>query len=97
MPFPAARIGDTTATGDVITGPGVPTVLIGGQPASVMGDMVSGVMCTGPIVMGSLTVLIGGRPAARVNSIVIGVNTISGIPVPVTTTIAMGCPTVMMP
>jgi uncharacterized Zn-binding protein involved in type VI secretion len=94
MPFPAARVGDTTATGDAITGPGVPNVLIGGQPAAVMGDLVSGAICTGTIAMGSLTVWIGGRPAARVTSIIAGVNTITGIPV--TTTIAMGCTTVLI-
>lgn len=44
---------------------GVPTVLIGGQPAAVVGSMCT---CTGPpdtIVKGSATVLIGGMPAAR--------------------------------
>ncbi|RMH13510.1 MAG: PaaR repeat-containing protein, partial [Planctomycetota bacterium] len=37
MGTPAARVGDMTMSGDPITGPGVPTVLIGGQPASVSG------------------------------------------------------------
>lgn len=81
MSFPAARVGDMTATGDAITGPGVPTVLIGGLPASVMGDMVSGAACVGSIVMGSPTVLIGGRPAARTTSNVAGANPASGVPV----------------
>jgi uncharacterized Zn-binding protein involved in type VI secretion len=94
MPFPAARIGDTTATGDTITGPGIANVLVGGQPAAVTGDLVSGAICTGSIAMGSMTVLISARPAARVTSIIAGGNTITGIPV--TTTIAMGCPTVMV-
>ncbi len=94
MPFPAARVGDTTATGDAITGPGVPTVLIGGQPAAVMGDLVSGVACTGSITMGSPTVLIGGRPAARVTSIVVGTNPITGVPI--STTIALGQPKVVI-
>jgi uncharacterized Zn-binding protein involved in type VI secretion len=94
MPFPAARVGDITATGDAITGPGIPTVLIGGQPAAVMGDLVSGAAAVGPIVMGSPTVLIGGRPAARVTSNVSGVNPATGVPVP--TVVAMGCPTVMI-
>ena len=56
MPGPAARVGDTTATGDTITGPGVPTVLIGGMPAAVLGDMVSGAACVGAITLGSFTV-----------------------------------------
>jgi uncharacterized Zn-binding protein involved in type VI secretion len=51
--------------GGPVTGPGVPTVLIGGMPAAVIGDLC---VCVGPpdsIVMGSFTVLIGGMPAAR--------------------------------
>lgn len=84
MPFPAARLGDMTASGDAITGPGVPTVLIESIPASVMGDMVSGAACQGSITQGSPTVLIGGRPAARVTSVVAGVNPITGVPVSTT-------------
>lgn len=74
MPF-AARVTDmhvcpmTTGpvphVGGPITGPGCATVLIGGMPAAIVGDMAT---CTGPpdaIVMGSATVLIGGMPAAR--------------------------------
>lgn len=94
MPFPAARLGDITVTGDAITGPGIPVVLIGGQPAAVVGDLVSGAVCTGAITQGSPTVIIGGRPAARVTSVVTGVNTITGVPV--STTIAMGCFTVLI-
>jgi len=44
---------------------GCPTVLIGGQPAARMGDML---VCVGPpdvIAVGSPTVLIGGMMAAR--------------------------------
>lgn len=51
--------------GGPIAGPSIPTVLIGGLPAAVVGDMC---VCVGPpdvIVKGSATVLIGGRPAAR--------------------------------
>lgn len=72
---PAARITDmhvcpmVTAlvphVGGPIVGPGVPTVLIGGVPAAVVGDVAT---CVGPpdtIVMGSSTVMIGGKPAAR--------------------------------
>lgn len=52
--------------GGPVIGPGVPTVLIGSLPASVVGD---NAVCVGPpdvIVQGSGTVMIGGRPAARV-------------------------------
>ena len=51
--------------GGPITGPGAPTVLIGGLPAAVVGDMA---VCVGPpdsIVKGSATVKIMGKPAAR--------------------------------
>lgn len=51
--------------GGPISGPSVPTVLIGSMPAAVVGDLL---VCTGPpdtIVKGSATVLIGGKPAAR--------------------------------
>jgi uncharacterized Zn-binding protein involved in type VI secretion len=70
---PAARVGDPTAHPGTIAGPGVATVLIGGMPAAVMGDMHACAMPTpagphppSPIAKGSATVLIGGRPAARV-------------------------------
>lgn len=95
MGMPAARMGDLTVTGDPVTGPGVPTVLIGGQPASVMGDLVSGAACVGSVVLGSTTVLIGGRGAVQVGSQVTGSNPQTGAPV--TTAIAPpGCPTVLI-
>ncbi len=71
--------------GGPITGPGVPTVLIGGMPAAVMGDMC---VCVGPpdtIVKGSATVLIGGKPAARMGDTMAHGGSIVG-----------GCPTVMI-
>ena len=86
MGFPAARVGDLTASGDAITGPGVPTVLIMNMPAAVAGDAVAGAACTGSIAMGSTTVLIGNRPAARTTDPVAGSNPITGVPV--STTIA---------
>jgi uncharacterized Zn-binding protein involved in type VI secretion len=71
---PAARVGDVTAHGGTIVGPGAPTVLISGQPASVVGDMhvcpqVDPVTLVphvgGPVLPpGAPTVLISGRPAA---------------------------------
>ena len=51
--------------GGPVIGPGIATVLIGGLPAAVVGDML---VCAGPpdvIIKGSATVLIGGMPAAR--------------------------------
>jgi uncharacterized Zn-binding protein involved in type VI secretion len=94
MSFPAARVGDVTGSGDAITGPGVATVLIANQPASVVGDMVSGAACVGSITNGSMTVLIQGRPAARVTSMVAGSNPATGVPV--STSVAMGAVTVLI-
>ncbi|QHT66023.1 type VI secretion protein [Rhodocytophaga rosea] len=71
--------------GGPIIGPGCPTVLIGGMPAAIVGDIV---VCTGPpdtIIKGSATVLIGGMPAAR-----LGDSTAHG------GTIILGCMTVMI-
>jgi uncharacterized Zn-binding protein involved in type VI secretion len=98
MGQPAARVGDmhicpmvTPGTppvphvGGPITGPGCPTVLIGGIPASVVGDLC---VCTGPpdsIALGSVTVLIGGMPAVR-----LGDTTIHG------GTVTLGLPTVLI-
>ncbi len=95
---PAARVGDmhvcpmvTPGTppiphvGGPISGPGCPTVLIGGMPASHVGDMC---VCVGPpdsIVKGSMTVLISGTPAVR-----IGDMTAHG------GTVTVGFPTVMI-
>ncbi|MCW3090722.1 MAG: type secretion protein [Ferruginibacter sp.] len=52
-------------TGGPILPPGVPTVIIGGQPAATMGGMCT---CAGPpdsITKASKSVLIGGKGAAR--------------------------------
>jgi uncharacterized Zn-binding protein involved in type VI secretion len=71
--------------GGPILGPCVPTVLLGGLPAAVLGDML---ICVGPpdtIAKGSATVLIGGKPAARM-----GDSTAHG------GVIVAGCPTVMI-
>ncbi len=92
---PAARIGDMHTcplsdgpkphVGGPITGPGAPTVLIGGMPAARVGDMCT---CVGPpdtIAMGSSKVMIGGMPAARM-----GDQTAHG------GIITLGAPTVMI-
>jgi len=98
MGKPAARIGDMHVcpmvtpglppiphVGGPITGPGCPTVLIGGMPAAVMGDMC---VCVGPpdtIVLGSTGVFFGGKPAARM-----GDQCAHG------GAITIGCPTVLI-
>jgi uncharacterized Zn-binding protein involved in type VI secretion len=66
MPL-AARVGDPTAHPGAISGPGVPTVLIGFRPAAAAGDVHS---CgqphpPTPLARGSTTVFVGGRPALR--------------------------------
>lgn len=71
--------------GGPLTGPGVPTVLIGGMPAAVIGDMCT---CVGPpdtVVLGSTGVLIGGKPAARMGDS----SAHGGV-------IVAGCPTVLI-
>lgn len=68
----AARVGDETDHPGVIVGPGIPTVLIAGRPAAVVGDTHTcrfpppAIHPATPIIVGSATVLIGGRQAARV-------------------------------
>jgi uncharacterized Zn-binding protein involved in type VI secretion len=89
---PAARVGDPTGHPGTIGGPGVPTVLIGGAPAAVVGTMHA---CSFPgtpphpptalIPPGCPTVLIGGQPAARMGDM-------AGCSAP----IIMGCPTVLI-
>jgi uncharacterized Zn-binding protein involved in type VI secretion len=81
MTKPAARLGDQTAHGGVISA-GYPQVLIGGKPAARVGDMHTCPMATpgtppvphvgGPIMPpGSATVLIGGQPAARLGDMAV--------------------------
>jgi uncharacterized Zn-binding protein involved in type VI secretion len=75
--------GTVPHVGGPISGPGAPTVLVGGQPAARVGDQA---VCTGPpdvIAAGSATVLIAGAPAARLGdstahggSIVVGLPTV---------------------
>jgi uncharacterized Zn-binding protein involved in type VI secretion len=94
MPL-AARVGDmhvcplVTGTVPHVGGPVIPsgaaTVLIAGQPAAKVGDMLT---CTGPpdtIIQGSSTVFINNQPAARQ-----GDSTAHG------GTISVGCPTVII-
>jgi uncharacterized Zn-binding protein involved in type VI secretion len=97
MSQPAARMGDATSHGGVITS-GFPQVLIGSQPAARMGDMHTCPMITpgmppvphvgGPILKGSATVLIGGQPAARVGDMATCVGPVD--------TIVSGCSTVLI-
>lgn len=88
----AARVGDNTAHGGSVIGPGVSNVLIGGMPAAVVGDMhICAIVPTPatphptstPFAAGSVTVLAGGRPLLRVGdmagcgaTIIIGANTV---------------------
>ena len=89
---PAARVGDTTVHGGTITGPGASTVLIGGQPAAVAGDLHkcslppnSHPLTVSAFPMGSATVLLGGKPALRTSDACI-----------CGATAAVGAPTVMI-
>ncbi len=86
----AARTGDATTHGGVITGPGAATVLIGGMPATVMGDMhacpivptpASPHLPSSPFLLGSTTVLICGKPAIRITDMCLcGANAVVGCP-----------------
>lgn len=68
----AVCVGDTSTHGGTIVGPGAATVLIGGKPAAVAGDMH---ICSLPpqghqptasaFPSGSATVFFGGMPALR--------------------------------
>lgn len=89
---PAARVSDPTGHPGMISGPGVATVLIGGMPAAVVGDLhtcsfppPAGPHPPSPFPKGSTTVLIGGRPALRMGDM-------AGCGAP----IVMGAPTVMI-
>jgi uncharacterized Zn-binding protein involved in type VI secretion len=69
---PAARVGDISNHGGTIVGPGVPTVLVAGMPAAVMGDMhvcplppIAHQPTASPFPIGSVKTLIGGKPALR--------------------------------
>ena len=72
---PVARVGDSTAHGGTVMGPGVSNVMIGGMPAAVVGDMhICAIVptpatphpTTTPFTAGSSGVMIGGRPLLRV-------------------------------
>jgi len=65
-------MGDISIHGGTIIGPGVATVLIGGMPAAVAGDLHACVLppvghqpTVSPFPSGSASVSIGGRPAVR--------------------------------
>ena len=92
MGMPAARVGDLHVcpmvtppapphVGGPIAGPGCVTCLIGGMPASVMGDQA---ICVGPpdsVVAGSAVTLIGGKPAVRMGDLCAhGGTVVVGIP-----------------
>ncbi|MCC6456784.1 MAG: PAAR domain-containing protein [Caldilineaceae bacterium] len=95
MGKPAARMGDMTAHGGVITA-GCPTVLIGGMAAARVGDDHTCPMSDGPkphkggpiMPPGSVTVMIGGMPAARMGDQAVCVGPVDAI--------AGGLPTVLI-
>lgn len=85
----AARVNDPTAHLGMVSGPGIPNVLIGGKPAAVAGDPslcfhVCGLPTPhppSPFPSGSVNVLIGGRPALRMGDLSgCGAPIISGAP-----------------
>jgi len=97
MPGPAARIGDLTAHGGVIT-VGNPTVIIQGMPAARVADMHTCPMVTGvvPHVGGPIippcvpTVLVGSMPQATVGDMAICVGPPDVIIPPAAITVLVG-------
>ena len=92
MPTPVATIVNTTATGDVILGPGAVTTMVKGLPCACMGDPVAGpVVVTGVITMTTaLNKLAKGRPQACIGSVVTGV---SAVGIPIASAVAI-CPNI---
>ena len=79
---PTATIGSTTATGDVVTGPGCPHILMDCLPTACIGDMVDGAACVGAITEATnLNILFDMRPAGEMGSVVAGANPETGVPV----------------
>lgn len=95
MGKPVARIGDmhkcpqgvgpTAHEGGPLAGPGVPSVMVGGQPVAVVTDQATCSGATDTVVKGADAVLIGGRPVARM-----------GDPTSHGGVIVMGLPTVIV-
>ena len=86
---PAARVGDPTNHPGIIGSPGVLSVLIGGQPAAVVGTLhvcalpplAGGPHPQTPLIKGSATVRIGGRAAARMgDTAACGATIVQGLP-----------------
>jgi uncharacterized Zn-binding protein involved in type VI secretion len=85
---PAARVTDATSHPGTVAGPGMATVLIGGLPAAVVGDLhacamppKAGPHPPNPFVKGSVNVLIGGRPALRLGDLAAcGATIVTGFP-----------------
>ena len=86
-----------------IVGGCVPTVLIGGLPAAVVGAMTQPCLvppCVpggpGIIAKGSMTVMFGGRPAARIGDLVTFATCVAPIPSPTGKILPPGAPTVII-
>ena len=86
---------------NIITG--MFTVLIGNQPAAIVGStttpcILPGCVPGGPglVTMGSTSVLIGSMPAARVNDMTTHATCVAPIPAPVGKILPPGCPTVII-
>lgn len=85
---PAARVSDVSNHGGILTGPGIPTVLVGGLPAAVAGDLhvcplppPGHAPTVSPFPMGSASVQVGGRPALRVGDVCLcGASAAVGLP-----------------
>jgi uncharacterized Zn-binding protein involved in type VI secretion len=86
-----------------IVGACVPTVIIGGAPAAVVGDMTQPCLvppcvpaAPGVVAVGSMTVIIGGRPSARVGDLVNFPSCVAPIPSPTGHILPPGAPKVLI-
>lgn len=108
MPFPAARVADSTMHGPPILGTPCPTVIIGGKPAWRVGDQHTCPIPNAPppagpgtphgpgitTPPGAVTVHVGGKPAARQTD---KITEAGAVQPPMTiNTIVMGCTTVLI-
>ncbi len=82
MPTPIATLTNTTATGDIISGPGAPTRLVKGMPVACLTNAVAGTAVVGVLTATTaVTKLKLGLPTANLTAVVSGANPITGVPV----------------
>jgi len=91
MAMPAMTLTSTTATGDLLTGPGCPRVLVKGLPVAQMTSMVAGAACVSGVVTTTVSAnhIAGGLPVASLTAMVTGVTPV-GAPISTACAITTG-------